>query len=255
MKISQVGAQLYTLRDHLKTPEDIKASLKKVADIGYQAVQVSGMGPIPEADLVALCQDNGLTICSTHESSDLILSDPQAVVTRLQALGCTHTAYPYPRVDMSTKENILAFAKQLNDAGKVMREAGITLSYHNHAIEFQKFDGKTILDILFEETDPQYLEAELDLYWVQMGGGSPMTWINKVKGRQEVVHLKDAGVPTGEHVAKFCEIGNGNLDWPELLPALEAAGTKWFVVEQDQCPADPFDSLAQSFRYLETLAD
>ena len=73
MKINQVAAQLYTLRDHLKTPEDIARSLKKVRAIGYQAVQVSGMGPIGEAELLKILANEGLTCCATHEPGQVIL--------------------------------------------------------------------------------------------------------------------------------------------------------------------------------------
>ena len=255
MKKAQIAAQLFTLREHLKTPEDIATSLKKVADIGYQAVQVSGMGPIPEEDLVKLCQDNGLTICSTHEKSAGIIENTDAVIERLQKLGCTHTAYPHPHVELDSEDAAKALAADLAKAGDKMRAAGITLSYHNHALEFRKFGGKTVLDILYDETTPEQLEAELDLYWVQMGGGSPLTWVNKVAGRQQVVHMKDAGVPVEERLAGFCEVGNGNLDWDQLIPALDATGCQWFVVEQDRCPADEFDSLKQSFEYLSSKAD
>lgn len=254
MQIAHVAAQLFTLREHQKTPEDIAQTLKKVAAIGYQAVQVSGMGPIPEDELRSQCDELGLTICSTHEPGARIVGETDQVIARLQALGCTHTAYPHPHVALDSLAEVQGLAKELDRAGAAMRAAGITLAYHNHALEFRQFGGRTALEILLAETDPQHLEAELDLYWVQMGGGSPRQWIERVAGRQQVVHLKDAGVPTGERVATFAEIGNGNLDWPGLLPALDASGCQWFVVEQDVCPGDPFDSLAQSFKYLQGQA-
>jgi sugar phosphate isomerase/epimerase len=96
MKMSQVAAQLYTLRDHLKTPDDIAKSLQKVAAIGYKAVQVSGMGPIPEEDLNAILKENGLVCCATHEPGDVIRQNPEKVVERLKKLNCRYTAYPYP---------------------------------------------------------------------------------------------------------------------------------------------------------------
>lgn len=254
MKTAQIAAQLYTVRDFLKTPSDIHASLKKVAAIGFRAVQVSGMGPIPEAELAAACKDLGLTICSTHEDGAKIVSDPATVADRLQKLGCTHTAYPYPKVPITTEAEAVALARSLDAAGKVLREAGITLAYHNHALELRRAGRRTMLDILYDESDPRHLEAELDTYWIQMGGASPLRWIRKVAGRMQVVHLKDAGVPCTETAATFCEIGNGNLDWNELIPALDQGACRWFVIEQDKCPGDPFASLAQSFQYLRRLA-
>ena len=97
MQISQVGVQLYTLRDFLKTPADIAASMKKVRAIGYEAVQVSGMGPIEEGELVKILASEGLVCAATHEGSNDILDDPAKIVDRLGKLNCKYTAYPpYP---------------------------------------------------------------------------------------------------------------------------------------------------------------
>ncbi|MEO0055785.1 MAG: hypothetical protein RLZZ50_1732, partial [Verrucomicrobiota bacterium] len=96
MKLSQVAVQLYTLRDFCKTAADVAATAKKVRAIGYTAVQISGVGPVPESELVAIFQGEGLTICATHEPSLMILDEPEAAIERLHKLGTKLTAYPYP---------------------------------------------------------------------------------------------------------------------------------------------------------------
>lgn len=251
MKIPQVAAQLFTLRDHLKTPADIAASLKKVRAIGYQAVQVSGMGPIPEADLVQLCRDNGITICATHEQGPKILDETKLISERLTKLGCKITAYPYPSgINLSSLDAVKDLCRRLNAAGKVLADAGQVLCYHNHHHEFQRIGGKPVLEIIYSETDPRYLQGEPDTYWVQHGGGDPVAWCNRLKGRLPILHLKDYTVSADSKVG-FCEIGNGNLDWKRIIAAAEAAGCQWFAVEQDSCPGDPFDSLRQSFEYIQ----
>jgi sugar phosphate isomerase/epimerase len=250
MKINQVAVQLYTLRDHLKTPADIAASLKKVRAIGYQAVQISGMGAIPEADLVQLCRDNDLIICATHEGSDTILNEPQKVVERLRKLGTKITAYPYPGgVDFSTLDRVKDFCRRLNAAGKVLHDAGQILCYHNHHIEFQRVAGKPVFEIIFAETDPRYLQGEPDTYWVQHGGGDPVEWCDRLKGRLPIIHLKDYTV-LPDNTVTFTEIGNGNLNFPRIIAAAEAAGCQWYCVEQDTCPGDPFESVQRSFRFI-----
>lgn len=250
MKRSQIACQLYTLRDFLKTPEDIAASLKKVSAIGYQAIQVSGMGPIPEAELVTICRGEGLTICGTHEPSQRVLDEPQAIVERLHQLGCKLTAYPYPaNIDFGSAESVSALIQKLNASGKLLHEAGLTLSYHNHADEFRHMDGKTILEKIYAETDPRYLQAELDTYWVQFGGGSPVDWCRKMSGRAPWLHCKDYQIVAGKGPT-FAEVGSGNLDWTSILSTAEAGGCEWFIVEQDTCPGNPFDSIRQSFEYL-----
>lgn len=254
MKLEQVAVQLYTLRDHCKTPEAVANSLEKVAAIGYKAVQASGLAPMPEEDLVRLCSANGLMLCATHEGSDQILNEPDAVATRLHKLGCKHTAYPYPGgIDFTSPESVNGLIQKLNHAGKVLADAGLTLSYHNHQHEFRKLNGQVILEKIYAETDPRYLLAELDTYWVQYGGGDPIAWCASMKGRMPLLHLKDYRI-NAANSPEFAEIGHGTLNWPAIIATAEAGGCEWFIVEQDQTPGDPFDSLKMSFEYLRTLA-
>ena len=251
MKLNQVAAQLYTVRDCCQTPADIAATLKKVRAIGYPAVQLSGMGPIPEEDLVKLCRDLDLVICATHENADAILNQPQAVVTRLRKLGTRHTAYPYPAGwKFDTLGEVQTLAAKLNAAGKFLADAGLTLSYHNHQVEFRRLAGQTILEHLYALTDPRYLKAEPDTYWVQVGGGDPVDWCRRLAHRLPLLHLKDCAILPPDNRVAPAEIGQGNLNWPAIIQAAEIAGCEWFIVEQDTCPGDPFDSLRQSFEII-----
>lgn len=251
MKIEQVAAQLYTVRDSLKTPADIAASLKKVRAIGYRAVQVSGMGPIDEAELARILDGEGLVCCGTHEPTMKILDNPEAVVERLNKLGCRTTAVPAPAgIPLTTLEEVKSYASRINSAGLVLRDAGKILCYHNHHYEFKRVEGRLILDLIYSQTDPKNLAGEIDTYWVQYGGGDPVSWCKKLAGRLPLLHLKDYAIDA-ENKAAFAEIGAGNLDWPAIIEAAEGAGCEWFIVEQDTCPADPFDSLAQSLRYIQ----
>lgn len=251
MKISQVAAQLYTLRDFCKTPEDTAQSLKKVRAIGYEAVQVSGISPMPEEELKSMLDGEGLACCATHEPTQKILEEPGAVIERLNKLGCQYTAVPSPgNFDVSTLEAARNFAAKMNSAGKALRESGKVLCYHNHHTEFVKFGDNTLLEIFYSETDPQNLQGELDTYWVQYGGGDPIAWVKKLSGRSPLLHLKDYGIDPQEKKPVFREIGYGTLNWKELIPAAEAAGCEWYIVEQDTCPGDPFESLKMSFDYI-----
>lgn len=250
MKIEQVAVQLYTLRDHLKTPEDYQASLQKVADIGYRSVQVSGPRPISEGEIASLCAEKGLVINSSHEDSMLILNDPHKVVENLEAFGCRYTAYPYPKdIDFKSAESVMGLVRGLDASGKVLKQAGKVLTYHNHAVELDLLDGTPILEIIYSETDPQYLQGEIDTYWIHAGGSSPQAWCARLRDRLPLLHIKDyaldeAGKP------RFAEIGHGILDFKTIIATAEASGCEWFIVEQDQCPGDPFDSLEMSFRYI-----
>ncbi|HEX2913554.1 MAG TPA: sugar phosphate isomerase/epimerase [Chloroflexia bacterium] len=250
MNLNQVAVQLYTLRDFLKTPSNIAESLKKVSEIGYKAVQLSGMGPIAEEELNEILEQTGLVCCATHEPGDLILNNPQAVVERLQKLRCKYTAYPFPRdVSLETAQEVANFAEALSRAGHILAEAGQVLTYHNHQLEFRRFGDKTVLELIFEKSDPRYLQAEIDTYWVQYGGGDPVAWCQRLQNRLPLLHMKDY-VITSEYKPAFTEIGAGNLDFKRIVRAAEQAGCEWFIVEQDTCPGDPFDSLAKSLDYI-----
>lgn len=251
MQIEQVAVQLFTLRDYLKTPADIATTLKKVRAIGYQAVQISGMGPIDEADLVRILDGEGLTCCATHEPGNVILEETGKVIERLQKLGCHYTAYPYPAgIDFQDPAHVEGLARKLDAAGAAMTRAGQVLTYHNHGHEFVCYREETVLDFLYAATDPRHLQGEIDTYWVQAGGGDPVAWCRKLKNRLPLLHLKDYGCGPGGKPF-FAEIGRGNLNWPEIIAAADESGCQWFIVEQDICPGDPFESLAISFRYLQ----
>lgn len=249
----KVAAQLYTLRDHLKTPEDIAKSLKKVSEIGYTAVQVSGMGPIDPQELKNIADAEQLTICATHIAFDQMQNNMDEVIRKHQIWDCKYVGIGgMPNQYKQNAQTIAAFAKEASEIGKQLAEHGMQFIYHNHDWEFAKYDGRTMMDILFEESDPEYFHFELDTYWVQAGGASPEDWIRKVDGRMKVVHFKDMGV-TPERKMFMAEIGEGNLSWPGLIKACQDIGVEWCVVEQDICPGDPFDSLAISLANLKKL--
>jgi sugar phosphate isomerase/epimerase len=241
---------LYTVRDHTKTFSDFLATLRKLRGIGYESVQLSAIGPFPEADIVKALKDEGIAACATHEPGAMILDDPQRVADRLEALGCRYTAFPHPGdAPLETLADVQNLARRLNASGKVLFEAGKILCYHNHNTEFRRFDGRLMLEVLYEETDSRYLQGEPDTYWVQYGGGDPVAWCRRLEGRLPLLHLKDY-ITLTNNTPDFGAIGSGNLNWPAIIGAAEEAGCEWYIVEQDTCPGDPFDALAESFAYI-----
>lgn len=227
MQINQVAAQLYTVRDFIKTPSDIADSLRKIREIGYEAVQVSGMGPIAEEELVKMLDGEGLICCATHEPTQQILEEPQAIVERLQKLGCKFTAVPSPGHNpLTTLDEVKDFAARMNTAGEVLFNADQVLCYHNHHMEFRRVDGWSILETIYDETNPDFLQGEIDTYWVQYGGGDPIDWCERLDQRLPLLHLKDYGIDP-ENKVVFSEIGYGNLDWAGIISAADASGCQW----------------------------
>jgi len=253
MKISQVAAQLYTVREFNKTAKDLAETARKIRAIGYQAVQISGIGPIAYEEVRKIMEAEGLVICATHERGDMIRKNPEEVIERLKTIGTTHTAFPHPGdLDFSDPKAVQSLIADLSHAGAVLKKEGLTLSYHNHAVEFVHFDGQPLLEVFRREIPSENLSFELDTYWVQYGGGNPVEWCERLAGRVPCLHLKDYGYSATEHKPMFSEIGKGNLDFPAIIAAAEKSGCQWYIVEQDICPGDPFDSLKISFDYIQS---
>ena len=254
-----LAAQLYTIREHTQTVEDFAASMKKIREIGYTSVQVSAIGPIPHEDVKRIVDDNGLTVCITHIGYDRLKDDIDGVIAQ-------HKLWDAPNVAIGSMPNDFRvggedaykrFAEFANGVGEKLYAAGLTFSYHNHSFEFVRFGDRTGLQLIYDETDPRYVQAELDTYWVQHGGGDPAAWIERMTNRMPVVHLKDMAVEV--HEGEFhgqpimAEVGEGNLNWPRVIEACKTANVRWYAVEQDICQRDPFESLAISYRNLQAM--
>jgi len=206
-----IGAQLYTLRDYLKTPPEMIKTLKEVKEIGFNIVQVSGMGEIDSKELKKILDGEGLKCVHTHEPGLDILENTEKIIEKLNIFECIHTAYPSPHKEVITEKDWTKLAHDLNAAGEKLQKAGKVLSYHNHEVEFHRFGKRTALDIIFDETNPEYLAAEIDTYWVQYGGGDPVEWCKKVKNRMPAIHLKDYVIINDREIT-MCEVGYGNLN-------------------------------------------
>ena len=146
--------------------------------------------------------------------------------------------------------------KIFNEQGAKLMEKGIRLGYHNHHFEFIRLPGtkKTMLETFYDDTDSRCVSAEIDVHWVTRGGGSPVRWIRKVAGRMPVIHFKDFAV-IGNNEPAFCEIGEGNLDWPAIIEACRETGVRWYSIEQDALfqNRDIFDSIKISFDNLKAM--
>ena len=252
MSKTVIAAQLYTLREFCKTPADIAVTFKKVRAIGYEAVQASGLGPIPPQELRKIADGEGLAIIATHVAFEPLLNETPRMIEEHRILGCPNVAIGgMPRDNQLSAEGVAAFAKNADIVGARLREAGLTFSYHNHSWEFEKFNGRLIMDMIYDDTKPENVMAELDTYWVQHGGGDPAAWIEKLGRRSVLLHLKDMTVVKRTPI--YAEIGEGNINWARVLKAAKAAKMKWYIVEQDTCQRDPFESLAISLKNLKAM--
>lgn len=257
-----LGIQLYTLRDALG--KDAAGTLKAVAAAGYKQVEPYGF---PNCQpLLDGAKDAGLAINSTHFESDSVInpkdagmSDFMKILDRAKEVGLSHMVIPYLQDNVrKTLDDYKKIAANANKAAEKAKAAGIQLSYHNHAFEFQpKEGGKTGYDVFMEEFSPD-MKFEVDVFWIKVGGHDPAELIAKLGSRVSQLHLKDLkqGVKLPEYGSvpqdAFKELGNGIIPMEPILAAAEKAGVKHCHVEQDYSP-HPLESIKESVDYLGKL--
>jgi sugar phosphate isomerase/epimerase len=249
---------MYTVREHTKTAADLAETLRRIRAIGYEAVQMSAIGAMngdsPEVDAALarrMLDDNGLRCIATHRPWERLVNETQAEIDFHQTLGCDYAAIGGIPTPEHTRENYRAFAKQAEALIARLKPAGIRFGHHNHSHEFFRPErhGGTLEDVLIDEATPD-LMLELDLYWIEHAGLNCTRILERCHGRVPVIHIKDKEVIAGKSETRMAPIGEGNMDWPGIIPACEAAGVRWYGVEQDECYRDPFDCLKSSFDYL-----
>jgi len=253
------AAQMYTVRNAVSDVNSLKEAFAKITEIGYDAVQGGFRHDLEAEEYVDILNAYGLKDCSVYGNLD---GDLAPLIKRAKVIGVTEVGIGTIPAELQTSpEGFKQFAQKLNDAGKRLFEAGgLSINYHNHAVEFASFGGINGMDILFEETNPQYVHFTLDTHWVTCGGQSPAKWIRRAAGKRgALVHFKDyainpAGAEHFEGVSKrWAEIGQGNIEWEDVVQACKDTNMVFYIVEQDTCPGCPFDSLKISFDKLVDL--
>lgn len=248
---------MYTLREFTKTPEALDDSLRKVAAIGYPAVQLSAIGAL-DAGLVdgagvrEMLDRHGLVCCATHRPLRKLMEETEAEIELHQTLGCDYVAVGSIGAEYGLEEDgYVRFVEDTTPTNARLREAGLRFGYHNHAHEFMHRgeSRRPRYDVL---VDAEGLHLEIDVYWIAVAGHDPAALLRQVPGRIAAVHFKDLEV-IGWEPPTFAPVGEGNLDWDSIVDACRVGGTEWAIVEQDVCRRDPFDCLASSFRFLEEL--
>lgn len=245
--IEKLGFQAFTTREQMKDEAGVADTLQKAAALGYDYVQVSARS-IPYETYANLAKEAGITICGTHEDFNALCADPEAAMEHHRILGTTNIGIGgYWGVE--TVDDIRAFVKKVNQFADTIARHGFKFTYHNHHHEFRRYEGKTMLDWLREGFDPDTVSFVLDTYWVQAGGADVRHTMEQLAGRIDILHLKDMRIKS-DNMYEITEIGNGNLWWEGILQTAADIGVQYYVVEQDICPGDPLDSLAQSAAYL-----
>lgn len=246
----RLGAQLYTVREFCQTPEGIEETFQKVADIGYEFVQMSSSCPYEGDWLQEKLNKYGLQCVLTHYAADEMLEDPAHVAQKHAQFGCQYIglgAFKHIAADYES------FKTQYTPVMEAFKKAGKLFMYHNHGAEFEKLPGgKPIIYDMRDSFAADMMGFTLDTYWIQYGGMVPDRVIRDFKGRVPCMHVKDMGIAGKEH--KMLPVGCGTIDFEKVLSACEDAGVHYVLVEQDRCNGlDPFDCLRTSYDYLASL--
>ncbi len=238
-----IGIQLYTLRK--LTSEDFVGTLSQISEIGYDGVEFAGYGNIVADDMKKYLNQFNLKAAGTHVSYQSVLDDLDSVLDYCTKLGVESVVIPAAKFD--TYDGWLGFANDLNSFGERFKENGILFGYHNHAHEFEKLNDKYILDIIFENTDPNYVVAELDTYWIKKGKEDPVDYVGKYQGRVPLIHAKDMS-SNGD---VDTEVGSGIIDFKSVVEA--SGNARWLIVEQESFNMEPMQSVAISLKNLKKI--
>jgi sugar phosphate isomerase/epimerase len=189
--------------------------------------------------------DLGLGSAGTHVGLEMLEKDFSAAVDLVKDLGTEWAIVPWlPEERRRDAEGWRTLGQIMTGIGAKLKTAGLRLGYHNHSFEFQKFGGRYGYDIFFESVDPALVHNEIDTYWVQHGGENPVKYLKRFAGHIQVVHFKDMG--PGEK-KPMVPVGEGVLDWPNIIKACKAGGTEWICIEQDDCtPLETWEAARQS---------
>lgn len=255
----KLAVQLFTVRDFTKSAGELAVTLRRIAGIGYPAVQLSAVGcmsgaspEVSAADAKTMLDDHNLRCIATHRSWDDLRSRLDEEIAFHRTLACDYCAIgSIPATYGPTYDG---YRRWLDDARPViegLKAAGIRFGHHNHSREFYKPEraGRMLEEILIDEGGTD-LMMELDLYWIAHAGVSPERIVERCRGRLPVIHLKDREPFPDSNECRIAAVGEGSMEWNHIIPTCERAGVQWYTIEQDTCPRDPFDCLQSSYDYL-----
>ena len=267
MKKWPIALQVYSVRD--AASEDFAATMRALKEMGYDGVELAGLYGLESAVACKKILDEvGLELVSAHIGFDVLEDDAQ--LDDYAATGLKFAAIPW-MVAPKDEEELVAAIARIRNCGERCKARGIQMLYHNHDFEFEKINGKYILDTFYDEIPADLLQTELDTCWVNVGGEVPAEYVRKYTGRAPIVHLKDFTGSKSENMYEligidkkaepdaqafeFRPVGSGKQDFPSILIAAEKAGATWVAVEQDKpsMGLTPMECAKKSIEYVKSI--
>ena len=257
-----LGLQLYTVRQDLA--KDFSGTLTKIRAIGIRKVQTAGLAANGRdaMQLRKIFDDMGLAWESSHAAGDELRASAQQTIDRAKAVGlknlvCAFPLYPADQAAVlagPTLDDWKRDAQACNGIGAMCNKAGLTLSYHNHNVEFKKLGDAYAYDTLLKELDPTLVQMEMDIGWVVAGGADPVDYLTRFPDRYRSLHIKDLkpqGVPNTVGKMTSAIIGKGIVDWARVLPAARKTSVRnaYLEIEEPYDPS-PLEMVRASYAYL-----
>ena len=254
-----IGLQLYTLRESFKT--DVPGTLDKVKALGFVEIEGGGDYGLGIERFNALLQERGLKMVSAGFGYDSLKRDVGSAVRRAQSFGVKFVMCAWiPHAESGfTEADVRRAAADFNAWGAAFKAAGITFTYHPHGYEFLPLKdggGRTHFDLLVQETKPEFVSFEMDVFWVTHPGLDPAKLLAQYPNRWALMHLKDLrrGAPTGIHTGHApssadVPLGTGQVNWPAVLKQAAAVGVKHYFIEDESVA--PLEALPVSLKYLQ----
>ena len=253
--IKNLGIQLYTLRDDL--PKDPKNILQQIASFGFKEIESyegkDGMfWGLGHKGFKAYMDELGMKIVSSHCDFN---KDFEKKAAEASEIGMKYLICPWIGHQQSL-DDYKKFAEKFNAAGKICKKNGLKFAYHNHDYAFRLQDGQYPIDILIQNTNPELVDFEMDIYWVIAAGQQPTEWLKKYKNRFKLCHIKDRtkGIePKQGEPNVSCIVGTGSIDYKAILKDARALGMQHYILEQEAYEKAPIDCVKEDAAYLNAL--
>ena len=256
-KAAPVGIGLYSFRDQFA--KDIPGTMEKVRQMGFREVEVAGTYGMPAAEFRKLLDKNGLRAVSVGADFKDLDSNVPKVLAEAKALGVKYVAcFWIPHAgDTFTIYNADTAVDVFNTAGKLLADNGITLCYHTHGYEFQTYKDGTFFDYLAENLDPEYVNFEMDVFWVKAPGYNPVALLQKYPKRFLLMHLKDRkpGTPDSQNghadVESNVVLGQGDVGIAAIMKQARKSGVKHYFIEDESSRS--VEQVPKSIDFLRSL--
>ena len=253
-----LGVQTYTFRRSIgQNPAKVLDTIKMM---GFTEIE-GGSGRMHPTEFKKLCDDRGISIPSTGAGYEELVNKIDSVVWKAKLLGAKYVMcawIPHQNNEL-TFENAKKAVEDFNRAGKILKENGITFCYHAHGYEFQPYEDGTLLDYMFKNTNPEYVSFQMDIFWIQFGGGDPAALLKKYGNRWKTMHLKDMRKGTKKDLTGLTSVENdvtlntGELDLPAILKEAKRIGIKHYFIEDES--SSYATQVPQSIIYLKSLKE